>query len=429
MTGLRAALDCIDRLSSTTGTSSGCYVIVEDPRPEYIEVLGSRLDVNPLFFAGHIDTVYRSAERDAPPISMALYPSQLASQEFIHIHYQRSFRSPYDMSTGHRKMNLTGNVVRLLRWTTTIDQYRVGLARGCCSIYRKILANQRWICLILVDAEINLARIGNPAKIYSPFATFNGFRLEDLKPITTYSIFCKETAGLKREPRSLRENLLELLGADPPGLSCDPPSILSLIYFPARLILVEWVMYTSVMDRCVKHFERVFETPADGIPTMTSEDLKELHRWRRRSEQSLQKLDHLANFVNFWRTQEPDHPQFKFLAGDLDFAAKKIKKCDDAFKAMVPTVMSMIQIFESRKSIEENLHIKRLTVIAMIFVPLAYIATLFSMAGGYAPGQDKFWVYFTVALPALLLVFAAVQWPRISGLFISTVGALRRHIF
>ncbi|KAI1362825.1 hypothetical protein F5Y08DRAFT_354930 [Xylaria arbuscula] len=401
--GLQEALDCIERISSATGTSSGCYIVVEDPSPKDIEALGSRLDVNPLFFAGHVDTVYRSAERDAPPISIALYPSQLASQEFVNIHYQRSLRLPYEINTGHRKINLTGNVARLLRWTTPFDKYPVGLARGCCSIYRKTLANQRWICLILVDVEINLPRIGNPTNLSSPFAIFHGFRLEDFKPNTVSSISCMEAAGMKRRPRSLRENLLDLLRASPPGFSCGQPSVLSLVYFPARLILAEWVMYTFVMDRYVKHFERVFETPSGVVPTMTSEDLKELHRWRRRSEQSIQKLDHLANFVSFWRTQEPDHPQFKSLAGDLHFAAKKIEKCDDAFKAMVPNVMAMIQIFESRKSIEESLRIKRLTVIAMIFISLSYIATLFSMADSYAPGQERFWVYFIVALPTLLL--------------------------
>ncbi|KAH9907264.1 hypothetical protein F4778DRAFT_721213, partial [Xylariomycetidae sp. FL2044] len=75
----------------------------------------------------------------------------------------------------------------------------------------------------------------------------------------------------------------------------------------------------------------------------------------------------------------------------------------------------MVQISDARRSIKENLNIKRLTLIAMVFIPLSYVATLFSMGDKYAPGQDGFWLYFAVSIPTLLLVFLAVFWPHIWG--------------
>ncbi|KAI0475732.1 hypothetical protein GGR56DRAFT_433007 [Xylariaceae sp. FL0804] len=174
------------------------------------------------------------------------------------------------------------------------------------------------------------------------------------------------------------------------------------------------MLYTLTMDRYVKYFERVFEIPNEGTPTITNEDLKELYRWRRRTGQSLRKLHHLGEFMRFWRAQEPDHYQFECLASDIRFAARRVEGCDDAFKAMVPNIISMAQIFESRRSLEESLNIKRLPIIAMLFIPLSYVAALFSMTDHYAPGGNDFWVYIVVALPVLFLVFVAARWPQIS---------------
>ncbi|TLS21549.1 uncharacterized protein PpBr36_10192 [Pyricularia pennisetigena] len=45
----------------------------------------------------------------------------------------------------------------------------------------------------------------------------------------------------------------------------------------------------------------------------------------------------------------------------------------------------------------------RLAYIALIFVPLSWAASLFSMAGGYGPGGELFWMYFAIALPSVVL--------------------------
>ena len=41
----------------------------------------------------------------------------------------------------------------------------------------------------------------------------------------------------------------------------------------------------------------------------------------------------------------------------------------------------------------------RLTALAVIFIPLSYVAALFSMADAFAPGGQLFWVYFVTAVP------------------------------
>ena len=58
----------------------------------------------------------------------------------------------------------------------------------------------------------------------------------------------------------------------------------------------------------------------------------------------------------------------------------------------------------TERSIREAKSVKALTILGVVFVPLAYVATLFSMSDPYRPGGELFWVYFVVAFPLIGLV-------------------------
>lgn len=60
---------------------------------------------------------------------------------------------------------------------------------------------------------------------------------------------------------------------------------------------------------------------------------------------------------------------------------------------------------ETRRSVREAKSVKTLTLIGLVFIPLAYTSALFSMGEPYTPGADRFWVYFAVSLPLIVLVF------------------------
>ena len=59
----------------------------------------------------------------------------------------------------------------------------------------------------------------------------------------------------------------------------------------------------------------------------------------------------------------------------------------------------------TERSIREAKSVKALTILGVIFVPLAYVATLFSMSDSYRPGGELFWVYFVVAFPLTGLIW------------------------
>lgn len=60
---------------------------------------------------------------------------------------------------------------------------------------------------------------------------------------------------------------------------------------------------------------------------------------------------------------------------------------------------------EARRSFREAKAIKTLTLLGMIFIPLAFCTGLFSMSEQYLPGAASSWVYFAVSIPLVVLIF------------------------
>jgi CorA-like Mg2+ transporter protein len=61
-------------------------------------------------------------------------------------------------------------------------------------------------------------------------------------------------------------------------------------------------------------------------------------------------------------------------------------------------------LIEAKRSLKEAKNIKALTLIGMVFIPLAYSTGLFSMNDRYLPGTALFWVYFAVSVPLIVVV-------------------------
>lgn len=60
---------------------------------------------------------------------------------------------------------------------------------------------------------------------------------------------------------------------------------------------------------------------------------------------------------------------------------------------------------EAKRSLKEAKGIKTLTLLGMVFIPLAFCTGLFSMNDQYLPGTASFWIYFAVSIPLIVAVF------------------------
>lgn len=78
------------------------------------------------------------------------------------------------------------------------------------------------------------------------------------------------------------------------------------------------------------------------------------------------------------------------LATDFEYISTNIEEFGRMLESSISVVRSVVQIVEARRSFNEASDIRRLTVLALIFVPLSYVSSLFSMNSTNAPGSRHF---------------------------------------
>ena len=127
--------------SGEGGNLCGRLLIVEDLSSDVVETLGSLLNIDPQFFASHIDTF--PIDIAVPKPSTAILPSTIRSQNFLNMHYHRviEFETMESKQTLLRDMNVPRKVKLLPRPKEVI----VGLARHCCSTLKAKGKDGLWL--------------------------------------------------------------------------------------------------------------------------------------------------------------------------------------------------------------------------------------------------------------------------------------------
>lgn len=64
-----------------------------------------------------------------------------------------------------------------------------------------------------------------------------------------------------------------------------------------------------------------------------------------------------------------------------------------------------LSLQEAARAGREARSMKTLTTLGLLFLPMSFSASVFSMADSYLPGNSMFWVYFAVSLPLVAVVF------------------------
>ena len=119
----------------------GRVLIVEDLSNHVLEILGSLLHVEPLFFASHIDTF--QIDTSTTRASTVTLPSTTRSQNLLNLHYHRvvEFENLDSSRVLHRDMNVPRKVKILPR----LKGMNIGLVRHCCSILKTQGRDGLWL--------------------------------------------------------------------------------------------------------------------------------------------------------------------------------------------------------------------------------------------------------------------------------------------
>ena len=112
--------------------------------------------------------------------------------------------------------------------------------------------------------------------------------------------------------------------------------------------------------------------------------------------------DPSANICRDWRRSEKD---FQYISRRLVALREDYERLTTAMVGLGGMTRNRQAVDEAAQSLREAKTVKTLTFIALFFIPLEWLAALFSMSQPFTPGGANFWVYFAVSGPTVLLAF------------------------
>ncbi|KAF2825393.1 hypothetical protein CC86DRAFT_446724 [Ophiobolus disseminans] len=380
---------------------------------ELVEDLGTKLDIDPWFFASYIYQAWRNTKTQST--QNCTIPSRERKQNFLALHYHRTL-SFGTLDAQYVQLRRRSHHERKVFVIPAMSGERVGLAQHCCSILLVERPNQSWVCIILTDPEMdhqytpgrNFGRL--PVKI--PSTPFLG-GCEAFQTSNEREYDLKGQSGATK--RGMLEDLVQYWTVSAPSMF-DPcnPTLRAMAYYPLKIVAAEWVNYIAVMAFSLKAYELSMK-PSSNLSDELIKlnfNLRNLQTWRRRVLSTQGKLRQAVRFIYRRQAVNGASENWDALWEDYQFIIAEIDNHGQRLEAMIPVVTSAVQLVESRRSLIATTNVSRLTVLALIFIPLTYVASIFSMSEQFGPGGSKFWVYFTVSVPITAIVVGIANPPK-----------------
>lgn len=282
------------------------------------------------------------------------------------------------------------------------------------------------IALVLVDPPIGNVYTTNDAdrrtitlKLRNYLGTYESF----VEP-RPFSEWDDEEPAIPYHPQGMFDDLQRYWAHEcPPSFDRENPSIQSLANYTLHVVAAEWTKYVALMQQCLKQYEYNH----DQLPALSLDkfdrDLRELQSWRRRTLMSQTKIKSVLRFLAP-RCDGMEKPEqgLERLRNDFEHLQDSIDAVGRRLESTLPVVMSFVQITDARRSFAETADISRLTILALIFVPLTFVSSLFSMNTENLPGSGDFWVYFAVAIPLTGFVVAIARPPPVVGALVMRIS-------
>ncbi|KAF2964995.1 hypothetical protein GQX73_g8565 [Xylaria multiplex] len=233
-------------------------------------------------------------------------------------------------------------------------------------------------------------------------------------------------------------------------LSNNAPQALIPIQILLHLICSEWVTMSDYIKTRMNQLDWEITKPEffglgkEGVDNM----LEKLHMWRRlvplyremvsetirHIEQFSCRIETLAATLESGPTKGAQEPTTNpALAGtpvsgqahrsliglydpDFKLIKEQLEEYQTRIDQLTSVVTAVISIENSRRSLEDNRNIGRLTLLATIFIPLSLVAGILSMQSDVSDiSSDTFKVYFATSVPLAIVIAAFTLTLSLSG--------------
>lgn len=187
-------------------------------------------------------------------------------------------------------------------------------------------------------------------------------------------------------------------------ISDDPRSTL---IFAQKIVASQYMLLIQYTRSLLNHLGWVLsrrDTFADLNVDWVEERWSDLLSFHRRCD------DHRGNIQDIIAGLSPEDMSTKQrswtdVRADFAHIERQFGRLQEKSDSLISSFTGLASIVGNRQSLAEARSVRLLTLLGLIFLPLSFISGLFSMATPYTPGNSRFWIYFAVSLPLLLLVF------------------------
>ncbi|KAK0741408.1 hypothetical protein B0T18DRAFT_354092 [Schizothecium vesticola] len=393
--------------------------ILEGLHPDYIASLGGHFGMHPSMFIDHERVIVMSSFMKQGSDTFGLPSAAQASE-----HRTIKYHEPIGLSRnvqGCFKMCCaeTGRHVAVTRVQGRFLD--VGVVRRKCTIWRRENHGGGWDCIILTDPPLRTVQISEQS-----LASKAGYRPLPAKPVAVspclfqngYTDFTPHSVqlsspGLGPPRTSMLLDLCFYLQHHTSHLplkpSVDPPST-----FARKIIASHYLalfnfsrgLVSDVQFHMSRHGQDAFEhLSATFVDAGQWSDVQALERrmgeYCEDVEDAMLRCDiplsdELSRVVTSadWSESAVDFQMLRIRLRDVRRRAELLNAA----------ITGLASVSGSKQALREAQSTKALTLVGLVFIPLAYTATLFSMTEPYGPGGDMFWLYFAIAGPLILCV-------------------------
>lgn len=399
--------------------SSVRLLIVEDLSRDLVELLGARYDIDPLFFLSHIGDYLFHNTRDRwvelPDLDVVARQRPHFNLQYLRARYfndPESFKRAERESGGFnvlRRLDSDRSSKRLQNGLLDVKGACVTLTRAKTSLWVKprMSKDEPVIAILLVDPTV---KDGKPLwGGYRPFE--DAPRMNDETPVEApnqSSLFDDAIYWSSRmtapELASVRDDLTSRCIAIP----------------MFRLVLADWRTVLKYMSTMLGKIEWEFEDPHWAEePSDIDKTMRKLSPWRRNVPyyQSMiqESIDRIfrpekskMGMVNPLNTPTPNSGVLSLLY-DFQIVQRLMDASQQRIDAIQTIATNSINIQESRRAVEQNQHLAKLTFLATIFIPLNFTSSFLSMSPNFAAAKQTIWMFFAIGAPLTLFALTVVD--------------------
>ena len=186
------------------------------------------------------------------------------------------------------------------------------------------------------------------------------------------------------------------------------------------IIASHWHQVVQYVTTQLGHIEWEIEVPTLRKGLGVDATMQKLHPWRRNVTLYRGMVAQAINCIFpqdvQWRAKQEDPDRgLAALYRDFQIVLEDIDRIQARIERIVSVATALQSIVESRRAIEQNNDVARLTYLATLFIPLTFVSGFLSMVPDVSELKRTFWIFFIIAIPLTVIALVAADFWHLRG--------------